>query len=88
MLRIVLEWFALLVAPMLAYVFWTVWVAKSHRTAREALTGAPFVLLFFVGVVLVFLAMILARSREEAKSDKVYTPPVYKDGKIIPGHVK
>jgi hypothetical protein len=88
MLRIVLEWFALLLAPMAVYLVYSVGLMRTHPTVKDALRGAPLVLLFFAGVVLVFLALILARSKEEASAGKVYTPPSYKDGKIIPGQIR
>lgn len=88
MLRIVLEWFALMLAPLLAYLTWTVWIKGTSRTPREAMAQAPLPLLFFAGLTLMILVMILARSHEESTAGKIYTPPEYKDGKIIPGQIK
>jgi Sec-independent protein secretion pathway component TatC len=88
MLRIIFEFAILLTAPALLYVAYTVLISGAHRSVREALRGAPLVLLFFVGIALVFFAMIVFRSKEEATAGKAYTPPSYKDGKITPGQLK
>jgi Sec-independent protein secretion pathway component TatC len=88
MLRIALEFAVLLTAPALLYVAYTVLISGTHASAREALRGAPLVLLFFVGIALVFFALVVFRSREEATAGKAYTPPSYKDGKITPGQIR
>jgi Sec-independent protein secretion pathway component TatC len=88
MLRIALEFAVLLIAPAVLYVAYTVLISGKHTGARDALRGAPLVLLFFVGIALVFFAMVVFRSKEEATAGKTYTPPSYKDGKITPGQLK
>lgn len=88
MVRLILEFAILLIAPAVIYVAFALYVRRSHTSAIDALRGGPLVLLFFAGITLVFLALIVARSREEASAGKTYVPPSYKDGKIIPGQLK
>jgi hypothetical protein len=88
MLRIILETVALLITPAVLCVIWTVYIRGTAATISEALSGKRLVLLFFAGVVAVFLGLILARSRIEMPAGTAYEPPSYKDGKIVPGHIK
>jgi hypothetical protein len=88
MWRIVLEFLALFLAPTLFYLAWTILIRKSKPTVVAALRGSTLVQLFFVGCAVVFLGLLLARSREEAPAGSTYEPPTYKDGKITPGRIK
>jgi hypothetical protein len=86
MIRWAIESIILFFLPTLIYVGY-VWLRRpDEMTGRDVLAEAPILWLTATGAILVVLVMIVFGSIEGGKPGEGYEPPVYKDGKIIPGH--
>lgn len=86
MIRIIVENLLLFFLPTLLYV---VFVFVSRRSAGDetpVLQGAPLVWLFVTGLALMVATLVAFGTRTGGKPGEVYEPPVFKDGRIVPGH--
>ena len=86
MVRIVVENLLLFLLPTLLY---TIYVAVRRGSSGDntpVLQDAPLVWLFIMGVVLMVGTLVLFGTSSGGKPGEAYQPPVYKDGKIVPGH--
>lgn len=87
MIRIVIENIILLLLPSLvyfAYIYLTVSTAKDRS---KAVNDAPLLWLFALGACLVLLVLLTFGSNSGSRPGDVYTPPVFRDGKIVPGQL-
>ena len=88
MIRIVLLNVILLLLPTIAY------VAYAHLTATDTtvslnriLKRAPLPWLVIAGAVLAISVMLIFAKPPQGHPGDRYTPPEFRDGKIIPGHL-
>lgn len=89
MIRIVLENLLLFLLPTLVYVVY-VYVARSERagSAAQVMNDAPLVWLFVAGALLVIVTLVAFGSTSGGKPGQAYDPPVLKDGRVEPGHIR
>ena len=86
MIRWAIESVILFFLPTLIYVGYVALRSRDDAEGRDVLAGAPILWLTALGAVLVVLVMVVFGSTEGGRPGEGYEPPVYKDGKIIPGH--
>lgn len=84
MIRIVIENFVLLLMPAAIYVTY-VWLTRDPARKGSPLDDAPVIWLFAAGAMLVVIVLVAFGTTSGGKPGQTYVPPVYKDGKIIPG---
>ena len=87
MLRIAIIELALLATPL---VLWTVYACVTRRQrVAVVLDDAPmsWLMVAGIGLVVIGLASFAVYSADPAGEGK-YVPPVYQDGRIVPGHVE
>lgn len=88
MIRIVIENILLLLLPTAFYVAYLYLTIGSKDAKQKVLNDAPIVWLFVAGVALVLVVLIVFGSTSGGRPGEAYQPPVFKDGKIVPGHIK
>ncbi|MDH4980773.1 DUF6111 family protein [Hyphomicrobium sp. D-2] len=86
MIRIVAENIFFFLLPTIIYVAYVYMTREEKPEAKRVLNDAPLLWLFLAGVVLVVIVLVSFGKMEGGKPGQVYKPPVYKDGKVIPGH--
>jgi cytochrome c biogenesis protein CcdA len=86
MIRILIENMFFFLLPTLGYIAWVAFEKDDWPGLWEVLKGAPLVRLFVAGAALMLLTVALFASRSHNEPEDVYVPPVYKDGRIEPGH--
>lgn len=86
MIRILIENLFVFLLPTLGYVAWIAYKNREWPGLWTVLSDAPLIRLFVAGAVLMLTTMALVASRSHNAPDEVYVPPVFKDGKIQPGH--
>ncbi|MEO1206126.1 MAG: DUF6111 family protein [Pseudomonadota bacterium] len=85
MVRIVLENIILLLLPTLLY-FTYIFVMRGKSASRQqTIDDAPFIWLFAGGVLLMLGVMVAFGNMTAHKPSEIYSPPVFRDGKIVPG---
>jgi Family of unknown function (DUF6111) len=87
MIRIFIENLLLFLAPTLIYLAYV--LVRRHLSGgqSEVWNDAPLLWLFVAGVLLMVSTLIIFGSTSGWQPGQAYQPPVYKDGKIEPGHV-
>jgi hypothetical protein len=90
MIRVVLQNIILFLLPTVLYVAYA--VVRQKQTAggsiSRALEGAPFGWLMAAGAALMIGGLAYFGSETGGRPGDTYQPPVYRDGKIIPGQRK
>lgn len=87
MIRIVIENLLLFLAPTLLYVTYVFVRRRSEGDESPVLRDAPLVWLFVGGIVLMVGTLAFFGTSSGGGPGDAYQPPVYKDGKIEPGHM-
>jgi RsiW-degrading membrane proteinase PrsW (M82 family) len=87
MIRIVIENVLLFLLPTLIYVVYVYIRGREQGNETPVLNDAPLIWLFLAGVVLMLSVLLVFGSTSGWQSGLPYQPPVYKDGRIEPGHV-
>lgn len=97
MIRTVIENLLLFLLPTFIYVAWVLF-RRSQEEAREdeggqpgvahVLDDAPLLWLFAGGALLVIVTLAAFGTSSGGKPGQHYQPPVFKDGKIQPGHIE
>lgn len=88
MIRIVAENILLFLLPTIIYVAYIYMTREEKADAMRVLDDAPLIWLFVAGAVLVIITLVTFGSVSGGKPGQVYTPPVFKDGRIEPGHIE
>ncbi len=88
MLRVVLENILLFLLPAALYVTYMLLVRQPGGSAQQVLNEAPLVWLFVMGLLVLVAGFVLFGSMKEGLPSQSYEPPVYKDGKIVPGQIR
>lgn len=64
---------------------------SQKKAGEEAhhidLTKGPWLRLFGIGVVLMGVGLVFFNVMDGEKPGGVYQPPIFQDGKVIPGHI-
>lgn len=87
MLRVVLENLILFLLPTLVYVAFVTLRrrGKPGQSVATVLDEAPVVWLIAIGALMMMAGLAYFATTDGGKPGQGYEPPVYKDGKIIPG---
>ena len=90
MIRVVIENILLFLLPTALYVAYML-VRHRHQpqgSARQIIDDAPIVWLLVSGAIVMIAGLAYFGSYTGGKPGEQYQPPVYRDGKIIPGQRK
>jgi Family of unknown function (DUF6111) len=87
MIRNIIENLLLFLAPTLIYLAYVLVRRHLSDGQSEVWNDAPLLWLFAAGVLLMVSTLIIFGSTSGWQPGEAYQPPVYKDGKIEPGHV-
>ena len=88
MIRIVLENLLLILAPTLVYVAYVYLTTDPQGKRQKALDETPLLWLFLLGVMLAIGVLAIFGTTGGGKPGEAYQPPVFRDGKIVPGKIK
>ncbi len=88
MIRIVLENLILLLLPTVVYFAYLYLTAGPDNAKTKMRNDAPLIWLFTAGVILVIVTLAFFASTDGGTPGQKYVPPVYEDGKIVPGHLE
>jgi hypothetical protein len=91
MIRVVVENILLFLAPTAIYLGYVLLVKRTGQSPRQILDEGPLVWLSLAGVAMIAAVLLVfgvKGSQDEGEAGRAYVPPVYKDGKIVPGQVK
>ncbi|MGI9521455.1 MAG: DUF6111 family protein [Hyphomicrobiaceae bacterium] len=90
MIRVILENIILFLLPTLIYIAFA--FARRNRqstaSASQIFDDAPVIWLLVAGAVCMVAGLAYFGSTSGGRPGEQYQPPVYRDGKIIPGHYK
>lgn len=97
MIRLFIEAGLIFLAPFLLYTGLGLVRVRARRVKgarppslwseiKAALEGAPYVLLFVTGAVLVLMSLLAAGTPSGGKPEQHYEPARIEDGKVKPGH--
>lgn len=88
MIRLIVENIILFLLPTGVYFAYRYLAMGAERSAEKAMDGAPYVGLFATGAVLVLAVIAIFGENDGGRPGQTYVPPVFKDGRIEPGHFK
>lgn len=89
MIRLIIENTLLFLLPTVVYVAYVLLKRRIEGTSDvNVLDDAPLIWLVAAGAALVIITLIVFGSVSGGKPGQVYQPPVYRDGKIVPGHLE
>lgn len=94
MIRVIIENLLLFLLPTMIYVAWVLFKhfqseAGGAPDHQQIISDAPLMWLFSAGAILVLLTLFAFESSSTGgKPGQQYLPPVFKDGRIEPGHVE
>ena len=89
MIRIIIENTLLFLLPTVIYVAYVLLRRRIEGTADiNVLDDAPLIWLVAAGAALVIITLVVFGSVSGGKPGQIYEPPVYRDGKIVPGKLK
>lgn len=86
MMRIVIENFFFFLLPTLLYLVWIAFQRNDWPGLGTVLRQAPLLYLFVAGAALMLSILVMFSSRSHNGPGDGYAPPIYKDGKLEPGH--
>lgn len=86
MVRIVIENLLLFLAPTIVYATYTLVRRRTTGDDTPVMSDAPLLWLFGGGVLLMVATLVLFADTRGGKPGEAYQPPIYQDGKIVPGH--
>ncbi|WP_135080419.1 DUF6111 family protein [Terasakiella sp. SH-1] len=87
-MRIFFQYILPLLFPASLYLIWALYHKKTKPEEQHIdLSKGPWLKLLAAGLVLVLIGLVTLRQFDGEKPGGVYQPPVYQDGKIVPGHV-
>jgi hypothetical protein len=87
MIRIVAENIVLFLLPTIIYVAYVYMTRDDKPGAMHVLDDAPLIWLFAAGAAVVVATLLTFGSLSGGQPGQTYTPPVLKDGRIVPGHI-
>ena len=87
MIRILFENLLLFLAPTLIYAGYVFVRSRADGDSKPVLSDAPLFWLCAAGITLMVSTLVFFGSTSGWTPGQAYQPPIYKDGKIEPGHV-
>lgn len=89
MIRLILENTLLFLLPTAIYIAYVLLKRRIEGTSEvNVLDDAPLIWLVAAGAALVIITLVVFGSVSGGKPGQIYEPPVYRDGKIVPGKLK
>ncbi len=88
MIRVLIENLLLFLLPTALYVSFALLVRPSDRSAVQVINRAPILTLAILGASLVAIVLSVFGNVGDGKPGQAYEPAVFKDGKVIPGHMR
>lgn len=88
MIRVLIENLLLFLLPTALYVSFGLLVRRSDTSAVQVINRAPILTLAILGASLVAIVLSVFGNVGEGKPGQAYEPAVFKDGKVIPGHMR
>ena len=90
MIRVVIENILLFLLPTAIYIAYMLVRSRNQPpgTARQIIDDAPVIWLLVSGAIVMIAGLAYFGSFTGGKPGEQYQPPVYRDGKIIPGQRK
>lgn len=90
MIRVVIENILLFMLPTLVYVLFMLVRRRqnANTSVQQIFDDAPIVWLLAAGAVVMVAGLAYFGSTTGGKPGEQYQPPVYKDGKVVPGKRK
>ncbi|MEO1281848.1 MAG: DUF6111 family protein [Pseudomonadota bacterium] len=85
MVRIVVENIILLLLPTILYFTYIAVMKRNSVSRQQVVDDTPFIWLFTGGVVLMLGVLVTFGNMTGHTPGEVYQPPVFRDGKIVPG---
>ncbi len=87
-MKLFLQYILPLAFPAALYFAWKLFGKHRAEDGHEIdLTEGPWIKLFGAGVILMTVGLLVFNQMDGEKPGGKYHSPVFKDGKIIPGHV-
>lgn len=83
-MRVFLQYILPFIAPTLVYLAWA-WWKRRHQDEEAPVEKGPWFLLILAGFALAATSVIVFGLSKGHDPHSTYTPPSYKDGKVIPG---
>ena len=87
MIRIFIENLLMFLAPTLIYAGYVLVRSRIDGNDKPVWSDAPLLWLCGAGIVLMVSTLLFFGSTSGWAPGAAYQPPVYKDGKIVPGQV-
>ncbi|MEM9355934.1 MAG: DUF6111 family protein [Pseudomonadota bacterium] len=90
MIRVVIENILLFMLPTLVYVLFMLVRRRqnANTSVQQIFDDAPIVWLLAAGAVVMVAGLAYFGSTTGGKPGEQYQPPVYRDGKVVPGKRK
>ena len=90
MIRVVIENILLFLMPTLVYIGFMLLRNRNQPNvgAKQIIDDAPIIWLLVSGAVMMIAGLAYFGSYTGGKPGEQYQPPVYRDGKIVPGQRK
>ena len=87
-MRLFLQYILPLAFPTALYLGWQLYL-KHRADEGHAISFAewPWLKLTGAGIILMVIGLLTFNQMDGEKPGGTYHPPVFKDGKIVPGHV-
>jgi hypothetical protein len=86
MIRVLIENILIFLLPAMSYVAWVAFKRDTWPGLGVVLNEAPLVKLFAIGAGLMLTALIAFSSTSGGRPGEAYQPPIFKDGRVEPGH--
>lgn len=90
MSRVLLQYLLPLILPTVLYLLWAVAIRDSGSGKKIAtiIAESPWYWLFVAGLVLAAGTLVVTALTNGGAPGGTYIPPVWKDGRVIPGRVE
>jgi hypothetical protein len=86
MIRIVIENLFFFLLPTIVYIAWVAFQRNDWPGLGSVIKDAPLLKLFVLGAASMLITLVAFSSRAKNAPGDAYEPPVFKDGKLQPGH--
>ena len=88
MIRVFIESIMLFLLPAVLYLAVALLTRRDETPPSMVISRAPILTLSLLGASLVFGVMMLFGKTGDGKPGQAYEPAIFKDGKVIPGHMR
>lgn len=91
MIRIFLQYILPFILPIVIYILWVIMARKADKQGRKEfwpiLEDGVWFWLIALGFLLAISSLVYFGINDGADPNSKYIPPVFKDGKIVPGRI-